>query len=261
MKFKLLLISIVLTGFNFLSHADEIQRKQTQVRILHAFKEAKPKNSNANDRIDPNTKSNLESQIQEKFKQTCFEILKSPSKYDSKTIGECRKYEKEIKLDISHPKRASVKCSLKLPIMQKGCEGECCGIPTQPLRPSVATDLFEKPSSKSKVVGKITKDEALKNFELLLVTSELGEVKVVDDNFKITKLGLKEGDILKTISYGSEGSYIVCLGNSQSAELGWEGELELIKSAKIEQWSKITKKNGVTGYAPGIAYHEKPGCE
>jgi hypothetical protein len=119
----------------------------------------------------------------------------------------------------------------RLPILIRGCEGECCGI----LKTKMARfefQLYETPDRSSKKVSLIKKGEAFESAEFFTKMLKFGEVRE----------GQKK---LTVLTYLSEGSSIVWDGKEIRATESDED----YRSPETESWVQIKTKTGVEGWA------------
>jgi hypothetical protein len=181
--------------------------------------------------------------------QLCPQVLANPIDYSESDVEHCKSFQQELE----HPargKRANLSCQLKLPLIQKGCEGELCGCRTGSKVIQNAV-LLREPRMGAPQIGAIKKGEMAAEFDLWIRIEELGEATFSTASIQSHRLGLNPGDRIPVLKYGGEGVWIVCLDGHEES-LGGEDEADAIKilrEPKRTHWIRIKTQQGVVGYA------------
>ncbi len=144
----------------------------------------------------------------------------------------------------------------KLPHLEKGCEGEACGILKYD-KAIKSVDVFENAENNSKTIGHIKKCQKIERFESYTLLSELGWAEVLAPNRKLQKLGIQKGAIIQLTNSLGEGYLTACLGDHKidAFEQGTEqlGDIANVKSLahhKSEGWGKLKLPNKKHGFVP-----------
>ena len=118
----------------------------------------------------------------------------------------------------------------KLPILTKGCEGECCGI----LKSNKALSeiqLFEAPDESSKKIVVLKKGESFIHAEFFTKILKFGDVR-------------EDGKNLIALNYQSEGTSAVWDG----VKVRETDSQDHYHDPKTESWIQIKTKSGAKGW-------------
>jgi hypothetical protein len=137
-----------------------------------------------------------------------------------------------------------------LPLIQKGCEGEGCGI-LEYDKAIKTVKLYKKPSFQAPVAGELKECEVIPSFEPYIVVRKWGAAEVTSVAEEDAALKIQAGDTIALKSYSGEGYYWACI-NKTEFKVGTPGSsnpvtvVEVISKPVVETWIKV----GAQRYAP-----------
>lgn len=176
--------------------------------------------------------------------ENCFSatILNDFSNLTKEQIAKCNQHKIIVNQIIEHfyksPKN-EIKCNLKAPYIFNGCQSESC----YKYNPKIIakTELLSSIINGKKIRA-LNPNESVEVLELKILVKQIGKAVLLDELFEPS---FAEESTLNILSYGSEGSEIVCNGNEL---LEITGNYKFLIPYKAENWAYIKTQDGAKGY-------------
>jgi len=143
-----------------------------------------------------------------------------------------------------------------------GCVGECCEYSTWTAKEKV--DLRKDHSDESPAVTTIKAKEKVDAFDGIVITKQLGKIKVLNDiildcdtavDREGIKLPFKSGEYIYLLHYNNGEIWYLIWKNGQTHECDIsfdEKYFQKINEEQSEWWAKISTKDGKTGWTREI---------
>jgi hypothetical protein len=132
----------------------------------------------------------------------------------------------------------SLKSIPTLPVLTKGCEGECCGLIKS--KKVLADVVFsESPNKTAKTLGLVKKGEVVDQADFFIKILQFGSTKINGKKLTVLKY-IAEGNV--SVWDGTKVRATECVSGGDKCD-------DKIKYAKTESWLRIKLKNGLTGWA------------
>jgi len=144
---------------------------------------------------------------------------------------------------------AKVPCKIKMPLYQKGCQGDWCVAGVSYLIADHDIDLVKDLQTKT-VMQKIPKGTKMnKPFSFEMVIKRAGLRRVIEKTFELEdqRYSLKRGTVFEVLYDAGQGNYAICVEND-IVKLELKNNAEELAPIKGEEWIKVKLDPKTSGF-------------